>query len=71
MYKIENRLTHQCVKGAKIKIRQFNFELTLNGLISNGNDLSQCSIVRFGDLWVNKLSVSFCNNWTLKTKNKT
>ena len=25
-----------------------------------------------GDLWVNKVSViAFCNNWTLKTKNKT
>ena len=28
----------------KITIRQFNFELTFNGLIFKGNGLSQCSL---------------------------
>ena len=27
------------------------------------------AIVRFSDLWVNKVSVKFYNKWTLKTKN--
>ena len=31
-------------EGTKIKIRQFNFELTFNGLIWKGSDLSQCSL---------------------------
>ena len=36
-------LTNYC-RGRKIKIRQFNFELTFNGLIFKGNGLSQCSL---------------------------
>ena len=31
-------------KGEKIKIRQFNFELTFSGLICKGIGLSQCSL---------------------------
>ena len=31
-------------EGEKIKIHQFNFELTFNGLIYKGNGLSQSSL---------------------------
>ena len=32
------------VQRGKIKIRQFNFELTFNGFICNLHGLSQCSL---------------------------
>ena len=60
-------------EGTKIKIRQFNFKLTFNGLICKGNDLSQrwlVTIVCFGDLWVNKFSVSFLQQLDFKNKYK-
>ena len=54
-----------------MKIRQFNFKLTFNGLICNGNGLSQgLTRVCFGDLWVNKVSVSFLQQLDVKNNIK-
>ena len=41
---ISRRLLLQPIsaEGEKIKIRQFNFELTFNSLICKGNGLFQC-----------------------------
>ena len=33
-----------CAEGEKVKVRQFNFELTFNCLICKGSGLSQCSL---------------------------
>ena len=35
-------------EGAKIKIRQYKFELSFNGLICKGIGLSQCSLLLLG-----------------------
>ena len=56
---IYNPLEPIIAEGAKIKIRQFNFKLTFNDLVFKGLFISMVTIVRFGDLWVNKFSVNF------------
>ena len=55
-------------EGAKIKVRQFNFELTFSDLICAGKGfISKLTIVRFGDLYGLTWSVlAFLNNCTLK-----
>ena len=70
-----NYLTHQHRgEGAKIKIHQFNFELTFSGLISKGNDLSQCSpqcaLWIYGLTIYLQVSVSFLKQLDLKNKCK-
>ena len=58
-------------QNKKIKIRQFNFELTFNGLICK-RFISTLTIVYLGDLWVSKVSVrfSFLQQLDPKKKNK-
>ena len=45
-----------------------NFELNFNGLMCKGNGLFQ--FPRFGDLWFNKINISFFKQLNLKNKNK-
>ena len=47
-----------------------NSELTFDGLIRKENGSSRCSVC-FGDLWVNKVSVSYLQQLDLKIKIKT
>ena len=56
----------------KIKIRQFKYELTFNGLICNGNCLSQCSFLcALGIYGLTSSVLAFYNNeLDLKNKNK-
>ena len=56
-------------QGAKIKIRQFNFELTFNGLICKRKwFISMLTIVHFGDLWANQVNVGFLQQLYLKNE---
>ena len=42
--KLKELIEPTSAEGEKIKICQFNFELTFNGLICKGNGLSQCPL---------------------------
>ena len=58
--------------SAKIKIRQFNFDLTLNALICKRKwFISMLTIVFWGNLRINKVGVYFLRKLDLKTRNKT
>ena len=71
MSEIVQNLTHVSAEGAKIKLHQFNINLTANVLICRGNGLSQCSLLcALGIYGLIRSMFNFCENCTLKTKIK-